>query len=96
MVWVVAFLPLAAGDWGVARWALWTIGPALTLEAVRFVWPQGLFPLRFARAVSDLDALARQVADGAHIADGTHAGGFFVHDVNVGRLGRNAGCDVEF
>jgi hypothetical protein len=60
------------------------------------VWTQGFFSLRFARAVSDLDALAQQVANGDHVADGTHTGGFAVHNVNLGRLGRNAGCDVEF
>ena len=96
MVWVVAFLPLAAGVWGPARRALWAVGPAVTFAAIVFVWTQGFFSLRFARAVAEFDALAQQVVSGDHVADGTHAGGFVVHDVNLGRLGRNAGCDVEF
>jgi hypothetical protein len=95
MVWVAAFLPLAAGVWGPARRALWAVGPAVTLAAIMFVWTQGFFSLRFARAVPDLDALAQQVANGDQISDGTHTGGFVVHNVNLGRLGRNAGCDVE-
>ena len=96
IVWVAAFLPLAAGVWGPARRALWAIGPALTFAAIMFVWTQGFFSLRFARAVPDFDDLTQQVADGDRVADGTRAGGFVVHDVNLGRLGRNAGCDVEF
>jgi hypothetical protein len=96
MVWVVAFLPLAAGVWGPARRALWAVGPALTFAAIMFVWTQGFFSLRFARAVPDFDVLVQQVANGDHVSDGTHAGGFVVHNVNLGRLGRNAGCDVEF
>jgi len=95
VVWVVAFLPLAVGVWGPARRALWAVGPAVTLAAIVFVWTQGFFALRFARAVPDLDVLAQQVATGEHVADGTHVGGFVVHDVNLGRLGRTAGCDVE-
>jgi hypothetical protein len=96
MVWVAAFFPLAQGVWGPARRALWAVGPAMTFAAIVFVWTQGFFSLRFARAVPDFDVLAQQVANGDHISDGTHAGGFVVHWVNVGRLGRNAGCDVEF
>jgi hypothetical protein len=96
MVWVAAFLPLAAGVWGPGRRALWAVGPAVTFAAIMFVFTQGFFWLRFARAVSDFDVLVQQVANGDHVADGTHAGGFVVHDVNLGRLGRNAGCDVEF
>jgi hypothetical protein len=96
MVWVVAFLPLAAGVWGPARRALWAVGPAVTVASIVFVWTQGFFSLPFARAVAEFDALAQQVVSGDHVADGTHAGGFVVHDVNLGRLGRNAGCDVEF
>jgi hypothetical protein len=95
-VWVFAFLPLAAGVWGPARRALWAVGPAVTFVAIVFVWTQGFFSLRLERAVPDLNALAQQVANGDHIPDGTPAGGFEVHDVNLGRLGRNAGCDVEF
>ena len=95
VVWVAAFVPLAAAAWGPARRALWAIGPTLTFAAIMVVWTQGFFSLRFGRAVADLDALAQQVADGDRIPDGTHAGGFVVHDVNLGRLGRNAGCDVE-
>jgi hypothetical protein len=95
IVWVAAFLPLAAGVWGPARRALWTVGPAVTFVAIIFVWTQGFFSWRFARAVPDLNGLAQQVADGDHISDGTQVGGFEVHDVNLGRLGRNAGCDVE-
>ena len=95
MVWVAAFLPLATGVWGPARRALWAVGPTVTLAAIVFVSTQGLFSLRFGRAVSDFDVLAQQVATGGRVADGTHAGGFVVHNVNVGRLGKNAGCDVE-
>jgi hypothetical protein len=96
VVWVAAFLPLAAGVWGPARKALWAVGPAVTFAAILFVWTQGFFSLRFARALSDMNLLAQQVAGGERIADGTDVGGFEVHDVNLGRLGRNAGCDVEF
>ncbi len=96
MVWVAAFIPLAAGVWGPARRALWAIGPAMTFVAIMFVWTQGFFSLRFDRAVADFDVLVQQVADGDRVADGTPAAGFVVHDVNTGRLGRNAGCDVEF
>jgi hypothetical protein len=94
-VWVFAFLPLAAGVWGPTRRALWAVGPAVAFAAIMFIWTQGFFTLRFARAVPDLDDLAQQVAKGGHVADGTHAGGFVVHDVNLGRLGKTAGCDVE-
>lgn len=96
LVWVAAFLPLAAGVWGPGRRALWAVGPVLTLATIMFVSTQGFFSVRFARAVSDLAVLVHQVADGDSVSDGTHAGGFEVHDVNLGRLGRNAGCDVEF
>jgi len=94
-VWVAAFVPLAAAAWGPARRAMWAIGPALTLIAIMVVWTQGFFSLRFSRALPDLDAVAQQVADGERIPDGMHAGGFVVHEVNVSRLARNAGCDVE-
>ena len=73
MVWVAAFLPLAAGVWGPARRALWAVGPAMTFAAIMFVGTQGFFWLRFARAVPDFDVLAQQVADGDHVSDGTHA-----------------------
>jgi hypothetical protein len=96
MAWVAAFLPLAAGVWGPVRRALWAIGPAVTFAAIVFVSTQGFFSLRFARAAPDFDVLARQFADGGHISDGTHAGGFVVHQVNGHRLGQNAGCDLEF
>lgn len=96
MVWVAAFLPLATGVWGPARRALWAVGPTVTLAAIVFVSTQGFFSLRFGRAVADFDGLAQQVANGGQVANGTHAGGFVVHAVNVGRLGRSAGCDVEF
>ena len=96
VVWVFAFLPLAAGVWGPARRALWAVGPAVTFAAIMFMWTQGFFSLRFALARPDLDALAQQVANGDDVPDGTHAGGFVVHDVNLGRLGKTAGCDVEF
>ena len=94
-VWVYAFLPLAAGVWGPARRALWAVGPAVTFAAIMFIWTQGFFSLRFAQATPDLDDLAQQVANGDDVPDGTHAGGFEVHDVNLGRLGKTAGCDVE-
>ena len=96
VVWVAAFFPLATAVWGPTRRILWAAGPALTFGAIVFVFTQGLFTLRFARAVPDFNAVAQHVASGEQIPDGTHAGGFVVHDVNVGRLGRNAGCDVEF
>ncbi|MGI9030103.1 MAG: hypothetical protein ACR2HP_08980 [Ilumatobacteraceae bacterium] len=96
VVWVAAFLPLAASVWGPARRALWAVGPAVTLAAILVVWTQGFFSLRFTSAVPDFDVLARQVANGDQVADGTDVGGFVVHDVNFGRLGRSAGCDVEF
>ena len=96
MVWVAAFFPLAAGVWGPARRALWAVGPVLTFAAIMFVWTQGFFSLRLGRAVADFDAIAQRVANGELVSDGTNAGGFVVHGVNVGRLGRNAGCDVEF
>lgn len=95
IVWVAAFLPLAAGAWGPARRALWAVGPVLTFAAIMVVWTQGFFSLRFGRSVEDLDAVAQQVADGERIPDGARAGGFVLHDVNVSRLARNAGCDVE-
>jgi hypothetical protein len=95
VVWVFAFLPLATGVWGPARRTLWAVGPAVMFVAILFVWTQGFFSQRFARSVPEFDDLAQQVADGAHVADGTHVGGFEVHDVNLGRLGRNAGCDAE-
>jgi hypothetical protein len=95
MVWVAAFLPLAAGEWGPARRALWAVGPAVTFAAIMFVWTQGFFSLRFERAIPDFNLLVQQVANGDRVPDGTHAGGFEVHDVNLGRLGRNAGCDLE-
>ena len=96
VAWVAAFLPLAAGVWGPVRRALWAIGPTLTFAAIVFVWTQGFFAWRFDRAVPEFDVLAQQVADGGQVADGTHAGGFVVHQVNARRLGRNAGCDLEF
>jgi hypothetical protein len=96
MVWLYAFLPLAVGAWGRARRALWTIGPTVALAAIIFVWTQGFFAIRFANAVPEFDELARQVADGDHVADGTPVGGFEVHNVNLGRLGTIAGCDLEF
>jgi len=96
MVWLAAFFPLAAGVGGPARRALWTVGPVLTFAAIMFVWTQGFFSLRLGRAVPGFDALAQRVAKGDLVSDGTNAGGFVVHGVNVGRLGRNAGCDVEF
>jgi hypothetical protein len=96
IVWVAAFFPLAGITWGPTHRALWVVGPALTFATIVFVFTQGLFWLRFSRAVPDLDAVAASVAKGEQVPDGAHAGGFVVHDVNVGRLGRNAGCDVEF
>jgi hypothetical protein len=96
MVWVFAFLPLAAGEWSPSRRALWLIGPAVTFVTILFVWTQGFFLLRFGRAESDLDALAQQVADGAQVADGTHVGGFAVHQVGTGIILRSVGCDVGF
>ena len=96
MAWVAAFFPLAAGVWGPVRRALWAVGPAVTFAAIVFVWTQGFFSLRFAGAVPELDVLAQQVANGGHVSDGTHAGGFVVHEANVRRLGKNAGCDLEF
>jgi len=96
MAWVVAFRPLATGVWGPVRRALWAVGPAVTCAVIVFVWTQGFFSLRFARAVPDFDVLAQQFAESGHVSDGTHAGGFVVHEVNVRRLGKNAGCDLEF
>jgi hypothetical protein len=96
MVWVAGFLPLAAGHWGSGRRALWAIGPAVTFVTILFVWTQGFFSLRFARAVDDLDTLAQDVANGAQVPDGTHAGGFAVHHVSRGQIGGNQGCDVGF
>ena len=96
MAWVAVFLPLARGVWGPVRRALWAVGPALTFAAIVFVWTQGFFSLRFPRAVPEFDVLAQQFAKDGHVADGTHAGGFEVHQVNVRRLGKNAGCDLEF
>ena len=58
IVWVFTFLPLAAGVWGPACRALWTVGPAVTFLAIVFVWTQGFFSLRFAHAVHDLDRVA--------------------------------------
>jgi hypothetical protein len=75
---------------------MWVVTPVVTGAAIIFMWTQGFFALWFERALPNLDALAEQVVNGDHIADGTHVGGFVVHDVNLGRLGRNAGCDVEF
>ena len=96
MVWVAAFLPLARRHVGVGGRALWAVGPTLTLVAILFVWTQGFFSWRFTRAVPELDRVAQQVADGDRVVDGTDVGGFVLYDVNLGRLGRNAGCDVEF
>jgi hypothetical protein len=96
MVWVAAFLPLAAGDWEPSRRALWAVGPAVTFVTILFVWTQGFFPLRFGRAVDEFDALAQQVASGDEVADGTHAGGFEVHHAGTGIFLRSAGCDVGF
>ena len=96
LAWVVAFVPLAAGVWGPGRRVLWAVGPVLVFATIVFVWTQGFFALRFASAVPDFDVLAQQVADGGEVAEGTHAGGFVVHQVNVRGLGRNAGCDLEF
>ena len=96
LAWVAGFLPLAAGHWGPGRRALWTVGPVVTFVAIVFVWTQGFFSLRFARAVSDLDAVAQQAANGAQIADGAHAGGFAVHHLTRGQIGGNEGCDVGF
>ena len=96
LVWVAAFLPLASGVWGATRRAMWTVGPVVTFVAILFVWTQGFFSLRFGRAASEFDDLAQRVLDGEQVADGTHVGGFVVHDINHGRLGRSSGCDVEF
>jgi hypothetical protein len=95
MVWVAAFLPLAVGPWGPGRRVLWAVGPALTVVTIVFVWTQGFFSLRFARAVDDFDALAEQVAHGSQIANGTHVDGFAVHHVRFGRVGTNPECDVS-
>ena len=95
VVWMAVFLPLATGVWGPTRRALWAFGPAVTLALILFVWTEGFFSLRFELAVSDFNVLAQQVAEGDDVADGAHAGGFEVHDVNLGRLAKNAGCDVE-
>jgi hypothetical protein len=95
IVWIVVFLPLATGVWGPARRALWAVGPAVTFVAIVFLATQGLFSLRFALAVSEFDDLAQHVARGGQVADGTRAGGFVVHDVNVGRLAQTGDCDVE-
>ena len=94
-VWVFAFLPLATGVWKPARRALWALAPAITTAAIIFMFTQGLFSWRFARAIPDFDELAQQAANGDEVPDGTHAGGFEVHDVNLGRLAKTAGCDVE-
>ena len=96
IVWVFTFLPLAAGVWGPARRALWTVGPAVTFLAIVFVWTQGFFSLRFAHAVHDLDRVAQEVERGDPIPPGTHAGGFVVHSVNTGHIGGNQGCDLGF
>jgi hypothetical protein len=96
IVWVFSFLPLAAGTWRPGRRALWAVGPAVTFVAILFVWTQGFFSLRFARAVSDLDRVADQIANREPIRDGTHAGGFVVHHVSPGHIGGNEGCDVGF
>ena len=95
LVWVAAFLPLATGVWGPARRVLWTVGPVVTSAAILFVSTQGFFSLRFGRAVSEFDELARRVVNGELAADGTQVGGFEVHGINRGRLGRSSGCDVE-
>jgi hypothetical protein len=96
IAWVAGFLPLAAGHWGPGRRVLWTVGPTVTFVAILFVWTQGFFSIRFARAVDDLDAVAQEVADGDRVPDGTHAGGFAVHHINRGHIGGNPGCDVGF
>lgn len=94
VVWVVAFLPMASGRWGRARRALWVVGPAVTLVAIVFVWTQGFFAWRFARAVDGLDAIAQSSVAGASVPDGTHAGGFVVHLVHHGAVAGNPQCDV--
>jgi hypothetical protein len=68
----------------------------VTFVTILFVWTQGFFSLRFARAVPELDAVAQQIANGEQIADGTDAGGFAVHHVSRGHIGGNEGCDVGF
>jgi hypothetical protein len=94
LAWIAGVLPYAAGSWGSARKALWIVAPSVTFVTVIFVWTQGFFSFRFERAVPDLDALAEQVTNGAHVADGTHVGGFEVHYIVVGHIGRNEECDV--
>jgi uncharacterized membrane protein YidH (DUF202 family) len=95
-VWVYAFLPIAVGVWGPARRTLWAVGPLVTFIAILFVWTQGFFSLRFDRALSDLDAIAQQVADGDHVPANTRAGGFIVHHVDSGFIARSTECDVGF
>ena len=58
------------------------------------MWTQGFFSIRFERAVSDLDAVAEQVTNGGHVANGTRVGGFEVHYIVVGHIGGNDTCDV--
>ena len=96
LVWVAAFLPLAtrclggdaSGDVdrrprGDLRGDPVRVDAGVLLDAVR-------------ACGSEFDELAQRVVDGEQIADGTQVGGFVVHDINRGRLGRSSGCDVEF
>jgi hypothetical protein len=96
IVWLFAFFPLATIHWNASRRALWALGPAATFVLVVFVWTQGLFWLRFKLAVSELDAVAQQAADGNKVPNGTEAGGFTVHHVDRGHIRGDPRCDVGF
>ena len=93
LVWVAAFLPLATASGRHAG----ACGPSargdLGGDPVRV--DAGVFSLRFGRAAAEFDELAQRVVNGEQIPEGTEVGGFEVHSVNQGRLGRSSGCDVE-
>lgn len=94
LAWLIGVMPYASGKWGPGRKALWTIAPAVTFVAILFVWTQGFFSIRFARAEPEFNAIAAEVAAGEHVQSGTHVGTFVVRRIDEGHVGGYEGCDL--
>ena len=94
LAWLFGMMPYAAGKWGPGRKALWIVAPAVTAVAIMFVWTQGFFSFRFARAAPQFDAIAAQVAAGDHVQSGQHVDSFVVRRIDPGHVGGYEGCDL--